>query len=216
MCKCGERPRERRPRSPTPPTTPGRRWSAALPKAPTPLRFRLRDAAGNTADIATVVVYDTVPPRVTLNPVTTPTMDQNQTLSGTREAGCIVSVAVDTTAQVGNVAYPAEDTWTVALQDLAAGDNHVTVTAADGAGNIAAAGDTILYGTHFYCYGDIDRSDSVDLADAVWVLGVCTAREAAGSVFMEGDADDNGAIGLEDALYILEVLSGLRSCRLHE
>ncbi len=181
-----------------------------------PLTARATDPAGNTASVSAVIVYDTRPPEVTLDPVITPTIEATQVVSGTRETGSDISLAVDTTAQVQALTYPSPVTWTATLQDLATGYNRLTVSAADRAGNLSSASGTILYRSHFYCYGDVDRSDSVDLADAVLALQICGSRPPGTPIFMEGDTDEDGIIDLKDALHVLGIVCGYRSCRYHE
>lgn len=194
-------------------------WQAAVAgygRGRTPLTVTAADAAGNTAQVDAFIVYDTQPPAVAIDPVASPTMDATQVLTGTREAEAVISLWVDTTAQIQMVTYPSAETWSATLTQLADGYNRVTVSAVDRAGNIAAADGRILYGTHFYCYGDIDRNDAVDLTDVVLALKICGAMTVETPVFLEGDADEDGTIGLQDALYILGIVGYHRICRLHE
>lgn len=85
------------------------------------------------------------PPAFTLNPVVSPTTAANQTMSGTMEAGSTVSVSAGSTATVGMVTYPTSTSWTCPIGSLAAGNNTVTVIAADSHGNKSTISTTIEY-----------------------------------------------------------------------
>jgi hypothetical protein len=93
--------------------------------------------ATNAANLQTTVtrhiVYDTAGPAVSLDGFTTPTTQQSQTISGTMEAGATVRVT-SPTATVSALAYPTATTWTATLS-LQPGDNGITITATDAAGN---------------------------------------------------------------------------------
>jgi hypothetical protein len=89
---------------------------------------------GGHSTVQRNIIYDVNPPGVTIAPVTTPTGLQTQTLSGTMEAGSRITVT-SSTAGVGTVTYPAPGTWSVGLTDMQPGDNTITVTATDSAGN---------------------------------------------------------------------------------
>ena len=93
------------------------------------------DAGGNTTTITRNVVYDKTQPVFTVNPVTTPTNQDSQTLYGTREAKAIITATCNTAATVETVSYPSETTWSIVLTNLVDGANTITLTAIDAAGN---------------------------------------------------------------------------------
>jgi len=93
------------------------------------------DEAGNVSSVQRHVLFDTVGPVVTLNPVSSPTGLTSQVLPGTMETGATVSVSCST-ATVSTVTYPTATTWTVTLMDMQEGSNEITVTAMDEVGNI--------------------------------------------------------------------------------
>jgi streptogramin lyase len=95
------------------------------------------DDAGNVSSVQRHILFDTTGPVVTLNPVTSPTSLTGQVLTGTMESGSTVSVRC-MTATVSAVAYPTATTWSVALSDMQDGNNEITATAMDEAGNISA------------------------------------------------------------------------------
>jgi hypothetical protein len=72
------------------------------------------------------------PVTVTVNPVTSPTSQSSQTLSGNRSTNTAVVVTVNTAAAVGAVSYPTATTWQCTVSSLAQGENMITVAATDG------------------------------------------------------------------------------------
>jgi cytochrome c peroxidase len=74
-------------------------------------------------------------PTVTLNPVTTPTGQTSQLISGTKEAGATIQVKVN-----NGQAFPADTatntTWSTTVTGLVLGSNTITVTATDTAGGV--------------------------------------------------------------------------------
>ena len=105
------------------------------------------DELGNETTVQRNIIYDTTPPAVSLDPVTSPTNQNSQILTGTVEATAEVTV-VCPTANVGQANYPTQTTWTVVLTNMAEGSNVITVRAADDAGNISGqTGATIIVDT---------------------------------------------------------------------
>jgi len=80
------------------------------------------------------IIYDITSPALAINPVTTPTTQTGQTVTGTRESGLIVTVNC-ATATVGAITYPTDTTWSVDLSGMQVGDNLVSVSSTDAAGN---------------------------------------------------------------------------------
>jgi hypothetical protein len=105
------------------------------------------DTGGNSTTVNATITLDTVPPAVSIDPVTSPTNVDSQTVTGTVEDGITVTVTVDTAASVGTVTYPSSTTWSVDITGLVEGDNVITATATDGAGNTASAQATITLDT---------------------------------------------------------------------
>ncbi len=59
--------------------------------------------------------------------------------------------------------------------------------------------------------GDVNRDDSVDLADAILALKVaCEMGTSGENITVDADVNGDGKIGLAEVLYILEDISGLR------
>jgi hypothetical protein len=107
--------------------------------------LNVTDTFANTEEETLTVAIDTLQPAVALDEMTGPTGETSITVTGTMEEGATVAVAVDTTATVGAVTYLTATTWSVEISDLAEGDNLVTATAEDAAGNIGSATLTIAH-----------------------------------------------------------------------
>ncbi|NVO00234.1 MAG: chitobiase/beta-hexosaminidase C-terminal domain-containing protein, partial [Geobacteraceae bacterium] len=93
---------------------------------------------GRTATVLRNIIYDTTAPVLTINPVSTPTAQTAQIVTGIRESDLPVLVTCPT-ATVGTISYPTATTWSVALTGLQMGDNSITATSTDAAGNVATA-----------------------------------------------------------------------------
>jgi hypothetical protein len=93
---------------------------------------------GTSASVQRNVIYDITPPALSIDPVTTPTSQSSQTLSGTREAGAAVTVTC-ATATVGEVSYPTATTWQAAISGLRLGENVIAAASEDAAGNAITA-----------------------------------------------------------------------------
>jgi cytochrome c peroxidase len=75
---------------------------------------------------------------LTLNPVTTPTPNTSQTISGTVEAGLTPVVTDNTSATVGTVTVVGTD-WSAQVSGLVAGPNLITVSVTDPSGTPTTA-----------------------------------------------------------------------------
>jgi subtilase family serine protease/fibronectin type 3 domain-containing protein len=84
------------------------------------------------------VIYDITKPVLTIDPVLSPVSETSQVISGTREERALVTVSCPT-ATVGEISYPTATTWRVSLTNLRAGENGITATSSDSAGNQATA-----------------------------------------------------------------------------
>ena len=98
-----------------------------------------------TADTSVTISYDGTPPWVTINPVASPTYNATQAITGTRENGAVIVVEADTVTVIGMVQYADDDSWSCEIYGLAKGDNRLTITATDGAGNTASEEAVIQY-----------------------------------------------------------------------
>ena len=115
-----------------------------LPDGPHTLEVSAVDAAGNTGSARVAFSVDTRAPALTVDPVTTPTSSADHVLTGTVGEDASVLVSADTGPSCGPAAVDA-GRWTCELRGLAPGDNRVTVTATDPAGNTSSATLTIRY-----------------------------------------------------------------------
>jgi len=112
------------------------------------VRVEATDVAGNTGSAEINFTVDTLPPDVSIDTVSTPTKITSQTITGVRENGASVTLAVNTAAMIGPVTYPSATTWSFTISNLVYGVNNITATARDAAGNLASATTSILERTH--------------------------------------------------------------------
>lgn len=165
------------------------------------------DAAGNTAVDSATIEYDATPPEVTINPVTSPTITNIQTLSGTMESQAKISLSADTNVMFESVEHDTDTTWSCVVRYLQQVDNTITVTAMDGAGNEETATALVKY---YEVYpGDVNNDTFVNLTDAIMALKVCAGISDSGTD-VRADLDGDGKIGLLEAVYALQSSAGLR------
>jgi len=98
------------------------------------LSFDYIDVGGNLGKASIVLTLDTNPPTITIDPVTSPTNLEYQTVTGTMESGATVEVTCPT-ATVGTVINLTDTRWSVEIMDLSEGMNVVNAVATDNAGN---------------------------------------------------------------------------------
>jgi Tol biopolymer transport system component len=103
------------------------------------------DAKSSTS-VPRNIIYDVTPPVLSINPVVSPTNQTSQSISGTKDAGLEVIVTC-TTASVGVVSYPSDTSWQVTVSGLQQGNNVITATSTDAAGNVKTATTTINFTT---------------------------------------------------------------------
>ncbi len=96
------------------------------------------DSADNTTIVQRNIIYDITPSAITINPISSPTNQETQAITGTMEPGSTVDI-VCSTATVGPVSYPSTTTWQAMLTTLTPGANSVSVTATDNTGNLSSA-----------------------------------------------------------------------------
>ncbi|HEY6871276.1 MAG TPA: Ig-like domain-containing protein [Geobacteraceae bacterium] len=102
------------------------------------------DEVGNTVTAQRNIIYDITPPAVAIDPVTSPTNQASQVISGTREADAKIAVS-SATATVSDISYPTATTWKATASVFTADSNDIVATATDAAGNSATATATIVY-----------------------------------------------------------------------
>jgi len=108
----------------------------------------LFDKAGNRLIVANgkgnLTVYgidigippvDTTPPMFSITYLSSQTDVSAQTIGGNIETGASIAVKVNTTAQIGPVSFSSSNNWQCTINGLAPGDNVLSVTARDAAGN---------------------------------------------------------------------------------
>jgi hypothetical protein len=103
------------------------------------------DAANNSTSVIRNIIYDTTPPALTINPVSTPTNVNTQTITGTMELNSSMTVTCPT-ALISAV-ITTDTTWSVSLTNMTQGTNTITAMATDAAGNTATATTSIFLDT---------------------------------------------------------------------
>ncbi len=92
------------------------------------------DAAGNTSRFFSTIRLDTTPPKLTVKkPAVLPIGTTSATIGGTVEKKAVVATQP---ATAGTVTYPKAGKWSCVISNLVSGDNSVTITATDEAGNV--------------------------------------------------------------------------------
>jgi hypothetical protein len=165
------------------------------------------EPAGTTT-LKVNIMLDTIPPSLTIAPVTSPTRGAIQLISGTVESGTLPAVTVSTSATVAPVTINGT-AWNTQLSLLASGPNAVTVTATDLAGNVTTMtasilvlGDGIFNGTRIP-----DISDALKaLRMAVGLITPTADDLLHGDVAPLGAPD--GKIDISDALLIMRNVVG--------
>lgn len=111
------------------------------------ITVKATDAAGNATTRTAATSLDVSAGIVTIDPVAAFTSVATQTITGTRQAGAIVSVATGTAALAGAVTYPTAASWKSVITGLAEGDNVITVTGRSTSGATATAAATVTLDT---------------------------------------------------------------------
>ena len=98
------------------------------------------DTLGNTITAGTAFSYDaTAPSAPTIDDVGSPTNQTTLTVTGTRSEDTALITVTGTSGAVGGVSFPTATTWSVSLSALAEGNNTISVSAVDSAGNESEA-----------------------------------------------------------------------------
>ena len=112
-------------------------WTLSSGDGTKTVYVKYKDILGNwSAVYSDTIILDTTPPaQPGINPVTTPTSTNSQTITGTKSADTAVIIITCPTATVGTAAYPTTTTWSYTLINLTQGSNNITVKAKDSAAN---------------------------------------------------------------------------------
>ncbi len=167
------------------------------------------DSAGNTSTASRNVVYDTTPPRLTMNPVTGPVPAR---VGGTVEPDAVMSAA-DKNGAVGTITA-ANGTWSLDLTGASYDPATLIVTATDAAGNRSTKSVTSAPNAPD---GDLNGDGKVDVVDALMALQISaglvpqTSNDLLhGDVapLVDGKPSPDGVIDVGDALVILRKAVG--------
>ena len=123
-------------------TIDGTSWSgsASLVEGENSITVSSEDLMANANSITQMVILDTVAPHVTINPVPTQLNSNSILLTGTRDSdGIVIVTNVGQSGTTSGFApLPGAETWEMQAS-LFEGDNDITVTARDAAGNSSSA-----------------------------------------------------------------------------
>jgi len=166
------------------------------------------DAGGIPVTLTTTVTLDSIPPALTITPITAPIRGDDFVLTGTVDAGItpVVSVSTGAVASTLNISGSA---WSVPLSLLNVGVNDITVTATDKAGNVASATASIFVLPD----GIFNGTRIPDVSDAIKALRIAVGLVTpTANDMLHGDVAPLGApdgkIDLADVVLIMRNVVG--------
>ncbi|WP_272947538.1 Ig-like domain-containing protein [Pantoea sp. A4] len=175
------------------------------------------DAAGNDADSITInITIDTLAPdaagdlTLTNNngatPVTiadgAPTNDSTPALSGTAEAGSVVTVS-DNGNVIGSTTAGDDGSWSFTTPALTDGDHSLTTTVSDAAGNISGTSDPVTFTLDTVppaAATNLTVTDDVGDSQGVLTAGATTDDR---TLTLAGDAEANTVVQVSDGTVLL-------------
>ncbi|MFA7062070.1 MAG: LamG-like jellyroll fold domain-containing protein [Pedobacter sp.] len=169
------------------------------------LEVTTMDSANRLSTAVTArILYDNVPPPPpVINPVQSPTTLTTQIVSGDMEAGATIIVTCPT-ATTGNVTYPTNTTWSVAITGLTIGNNNITVTARDAANNSASSSATITVITGKP--GDCDGDGKVTIAEVQAAINMYLGLKAVAACV---DIDGSNSVTINEVQKVINGYLGL-------
>ena len=170
------------------------------------VRAWFRDGAGNsnTQPYSASVTLDMTAPTVAINPVTTPTNILTQTVTGKMEEGATVTVTCPS-ATVGLVSYPSSTSWSVAVSGLKLGNNSLTATAKDAAGNTTVVTTTIIM-TATAKPGDCDASGTVTIDEVQAAINMYLGLKTVAACV---DTSGEGKVSIDEVQKVINGYLGL-------
>jgi len=197
-------------------------WSYAIPaltEGGNSILVAARDLSGNEATARASTVLDTVPPALTVAPVSTPTIFTSQTISGSvSDLGGVNAVFVQVGDGERKQASITGSTWSYLLTSLQPGAaTQVTVTARDAAGNESSRSPATLAAIGVLQAGDLSGDVTVGLEDAqlAMQMGVGIKQPDVGQLqrgdlapLVGGVPRPDGVIDTGDAVLILGIIAG--------
>lgn len=195
--------------SPTPvDTLTATTWSATLTglvQGQNTLTVTATDADGVPTTVSGSIFLDTVDPALTVNAVTTPTVSDTQTISGTVEPGVLLLVSANTSATASPVTVSGSN-WSAQVSGLTPGANSIGVAAIDSAGNFTFKMATIYLST------------PLTIVDALTSLKITTklVQPTQPELFLldvsplvNGVPSQSGTVDIADSLLVLRKVVGL-------
>jgi len=165
------------------------------------------DSGGTETTVTESIFVDTVDPTLTINAVTTPTVNALQTISGTVEPGATLLVSTNTSA-TASPATPSGGNWSAQISGLTPGANAIGVAAIDPAGNFTFRMVTVYLST------PVTISDALKALQITTKLIQPTAPDLNlldVSPLVSGVPSQSGSIDIADSLLILRKVVGLET-----
>jgi hypothetical protein len=173
--------------------------------------FAQPEANASTA----IWMVKTVPPFLTVSPITSPTRETTQRLTGTVELGSNPQVLAGPGVTVGPISV-AGTSWSCDVSGLKKGTNSITITATDIASNVTTATTSVDIVLPDGCFR---ATANPDLTDALKALRIAVGTDSASTLdMMHGDVSPlaangipapDGTIDTTDALLILRKIVNL-------
>ena len=169
------------------------------------LEVMAMDSANRLSTAVTArILYDNVPPPApVINPVQSPTTLTTQIVSGAMEAGATIIVTCPT-ATTGNITYPTNTTWSVAITGLTIGNNNITVTARDAANNSASSSASITVNSGKA--GDCDGDGKVTIAEVQAAINMYLGLKAVAACV---DIDGSNSVTINEVQKVINGYLGL-------
>jgi hypothetical protein len=161
--------------------------------------------ANGTTTVSTSINIDLISPTLTINAVTTPTVNGAQTISGTVDPGVLLLASANTSATVSPFTLSGGN-WSAQVSSFTPGANAIGVAAVDAAGNFAFRMVTIYFSTPLTISDALKALKiSVNLTEPTTpdmnLLDV--------SPLVGGVPSQSGSIDIADSLLVLRKVVGL-------
>jgi hypothetical protein len=161
--------------------------------------------AKGTTTVSTSINIDLISPTLTINAVTTPTVNGAQTISGTVDPGVLLLASANTSATVSPFTLSGGN-WSAQVSGFTPGANAIGVAAVDAAGNFAFRMVTIYFST------------TLTISDALKALKISVNLTEPTTPYMNlldvsplvgGVPSQSGSIDIADSLLVLRKVVGL-------
>lgn len=159
-------------------------WLLSAGEGNKTVEVQFQDHSGNVSLIySDTITVDTIPPTVSIDPVSTPTGLNSQTLTGQTEIGSTVTVTSSTWATISKMSVTGTD-WQCVVLGLASGPNSLTVVSTDAVGNVSSPATATIVYDNIAPTGTIaiDNGKSYTNTSSV-ILSITSSDNLAGDIF---------------------------------